>query len=559
MNKMKTDIEIARSAKMKHIREIAAGIGIQEEDLHYYGKYKAKLPLHLISEEKVKQHKLVLVSAISPTPAGEGKTTMSIGLSQGLNRIGMKTTVVLREPSLGPVFGIKGGAAGGGFSQVLPMEDINLHFTGDFAAVEKAHNLLAALIDNNIQNKKNNAGIDPRTVSWKRVMDMNDRSLRKIIVGLGGTLSGIPRETGFDITAASEVMAILCLAESRSHLKEKLGNIFVGYTFDKKPVYARDLNAHGAMAALLKDAIMPNLVQTIENTPAIIHGGPFANIAQGTNTVLATKMGLTLSDFVVTEAGFGFDLGAEKFLDIKCRYAGLNPSAVVLVATVRALKYHGGADLKTIKEPNPAFLRKGLENLDKHVENMKLFNICPIVAINQFESDTDEELEIIRKRCAELEVPVSVANVWGKGGEGAEELAELVARVAESCHCHFTPLYNWAWPVEKKIETIAKSIYGAEAIDYTPKAKKDLQKIAFLGLDKLPVCIAKTQKSLSDNPELLGRPKDFVVTVREIEIAAGAGFVIPITGEIMRMPGLPEVPSAEHINIDDEGNISGLS
>lgn len=556
---MKTDLEIAREAKMLHIKDIAAQLGIQEDDLQMYGKYKAKLPLKLINKELVRKHKLILVSAISPTPAGEGKTTMSIGLSQGLNRIGRKTTVVLREPSLGPVFGMKGGAAGGGFSQVLPMEDINLHFTGDFAAIEKAHNLLAALIDNNIQNKKNHLPLDPRTVSWKRVMDMNDRTLRKIIVGLGGTMSGVPRETGFDITAASEVMAILCLSDDLVHLKEKLGNIFIGYTYDKKPVYARDLKANGAMAALLKDAIMPNLVQTIENTPAIIHGGPFANIAQGTNSVIATRMGLTLSDYVVTEAGFGFDLGAEKFLDIKCRYAGLAPSAVVLVATVRALKYHGGADLKTLKEPNPDALRKGLANLEKHIENMGHFHICPVVAINRFVTDTEEELNIIKEKCTELGVPSAIANVWADGGAGAEELAGIVGKVVDQCHAKFEPMYDLEWSIEKKIETIAKKIYGAEAIDYTAKAKKDLIKIHELGLDKLPVCIAKTQKSLSDNPDLLGRPKDFVVTVREIEIAAGAGFVIPITGEIMRMPGLPEVPAAEYIDIDNEGNITGLA
>jgi formate--tetrahydrofolate ligase len=556
---MKTDIDIAREAKMLHVREIATMLGIQEDDLQYYGKYKAKLPLKLIDKEIAAKHKLILVSAISPTPAGEGKTTISIGLTMGLNRIGKKTTVVLREPSLGPVFGIKGGAAGGGYSQVLPMEDINLHFTGDFAAIEKANNLLAALIDNNIQNKKNNLGIDPRTVSWRRVMDMNDRSLRKIIVGLGGTMSGIPRETGFDIVAASEIMAILCLADDLNHLKEKMGNIFIGYTYDKKPVYSRDLKANGAMAALLKDAIMPNLVQTIENTPAIIHGGPFANIAQGTNSVIATRMGLTLSDYVVTEAGFGFDLGAEKFMDIKCRYAGLQPSAVVLVATVRALKYHGGADLKNLKEPNVEALRKGLPNLEKHIENMGLFNICPVVAINKFDTDTEEELELIKSRCKELGIPASVANVWAEGGAGALELAETVAKVADFCTSQFKPLYDLDWSVEQKIETIAKKIYGAEHVDYTPKAKKDLQRVYSLGLDKLAICMAKTQKSLSDNPELLGRPKDFVVTVREIEIAAGAGFIIPITGEIMRMPGLPEVPAAEHIDIDNDGNIIGLS
>ena len=549
-----TDIEIASTVKLKPITETAKKLGIDPEVIELYGKYKAKLPLDLIQPARMQGKHLILVSAISPTPAGEGKTTISIGLTEGLNRIGKKTTVVLREPSLGPVFGIKGGATGGGYSQVLPMEDINLHFTGDFNAIEKAHNLLAALIDNNIQSKTSSLGLDPRTVTWKRVMDMNDRSLRHIIVGLGGTSSGIPRETGFDITAASEIMAILCLSD----LKERLGNIFIGYTYDKRPLYARDLKAHGAMAALLKDAIKPNLVQTIEGNPAIIHGGPFANIAQGTNSVLATKMGLSLSDFVVTEAGFGFDLGAEKFFDIKCVKAGLNPSAVVLVATIRALKYHGGVKVENLKEENTAALRKGIENLEKHVENMKKFNICPIVALNKFVTDTDAEIQIVADKCKELGVPMEVAEVWAKGGEGAEKLAILAAKVAEQCVCKLKPLYEWSWDIEKKIETIAKEIYGAAAIDYTAQAKSDLKKIIALGLDKLPVCIAKTQKSLSDNPKLLGRPKDFVVTVRQIEIAAGAGFVIPITGEIMRMPGLPEKPAAENIDIDEQGHITGL-
>ena len=553
-----TDIEIASTVKLKPITETAKKLGIDPEVIELYGKYKAKLPLDLIQPARMQGKHLILVSAISPTPAGEGKTTISIGLTEGLNRIGKKTTVVLREPSLGPVFGIKGGATGGGYSQVLPMEDINLHFTGDFNAIEKAHNLLAALIDNNIQSKTSSLGLDPRTVTWKRVMDMNDRSLRHIIVGLGGTSSGIPRETGFDITAASEIMAILCLSESFMDLKERLGNIFIGYTYDKRPLYARDLKAHGAMAALLKDAIKPNLVQTIEGNPAIIHGGPFANIAQGTNSVLATKMGLSLSDFVVTEAGFGFDLGAEKFFDIKCVKAGLNPSAVVLVATIRALKYHGGVKVENLKEENTAALRKGIENLEKHVENMKKFNICPIVALNKFVTDTDAEIQIVADKCKELGVPMEVAEVWAKGGEGAEKLAILAAKVAEQCVCKLKPLYEWSWDIEKKIETIAKEIYGAAAIDYTAQAKSDLKKIIALGLDKLPVCIAKTQKSLSDNPKLLGRPKDFVVTVRQIEIAAGAGFVIPITGEIMRMPGLPEKLAAENIDIDEQGHITGL-
>ena len=555
---MKTDIEIANSIEIKPIYEIADKLGIDRDLLEPYGRYKAKLPLSLIDKSKIDGKKLVLVSAISPTPAGEGKTTISIGLTEGLNRIGKQATVVLREPSLGPVFGIKGGATGGGYSQVVPMEDINLHFTGDFGAIEKAHNLLSALIDNNIQSKTHSLNIDPRTVTWKRVMDMNDRSLRHIIVGLGGTSAGIPRETGFDITAASEVMAILCLSDDFEDLKNRLGNIFIGYTFDKKPIYARDLHAHGAMAALLKDAIKPNLVQTLEGNPAIIHGGPFANIAQGTNSIIATRMGLTLSDYVVTEAGFGFDLGAEKFFDIKCVKAGLKPTAVVMVATVRALKYHGGAKLDQLKEPNLEALKKGVANLEKQVENMKKFNICPVVAINKFITDTDEEIAFLAEKCKELDVPMEVAEVWAKGGEGAENLARLVAKVAEQCTCNMKPLYDWEWSVEKKIETIAKELYGAAAIDYTAEAKSDLKKVMDLGLDKLPVCIAKTQKSLSDNPKLLGRPKDFVVTVRQIEIASGAGFIIPITGSIMRMPGLPDIPAAEKINIDNNGKITGL-
>jgi len=543
---------------MKKMKEIAAQLHIAEDDLILYGNYKAKVPLKYIDPNKLNNNNLILVSAISPTPAGEGKTTISIGLTQGMNRIGKQTTVVLREPSLGPVFGIKGGATGSGRAQVLPMEEINLHFTGDFSAVEKAHNLLAALIDNNIQNKKNNLGIDPRTVHWKRVMDMNDRSLRKIIVGLGGTLSGVPRETGFDITAASEVMAILCLAESLSDLKKKLGNIFIGFTYDKNPIYARDLKACGAMTALLRDAIMPNLVQTIEGNPAIIHGGPFANIAQGTNTVVATKMGLSLSDYVVTEAGFAFDLGAEKFFDIKCGYSGLSPKAVVLVATLKALKYHGGVELKDVNLPNTKALKKGLGNLEKHVENILAFGIQPVVAINRFTSDSDEELNILKDRCKYIDVPASVADVWGKGGEGSMELAEIVCDIAKNCKNKYKPTYDWNWDIPKKVETIAKNIYGAKAVQFTSRANADLEKIKKLGLDKLPICMAKTQKSLSDDPKLLGRPENFLITVREIEIAAGAGFVIPITGEIMRMPGLPVIPAAEKIDVDENGNITGL-
>ncbi|HMO12959.1 MAG TPA: formate--tetrahydrofolate ligase [Pirellulaceae bacterium] len=556
---MTTDIEIARQVKLRPIPEIAERLGVKSDQLEMYGKYKAKLPLDLIDLERTKRSKLILVSAISPTPPGEGKTTMSVGLTQGMNRIGCATTVVLREPSLGPVFGIKGGATGGGWSQVLPMEDINLHFTGDFAAVEKAHNLLAALIDNSIQSRKRSLGIDSRTVAWKRVFDMNDRALRNVIVGLGGTAGGVPRETGFDITAASEIMAILCLSNDLADLKRRLGNIFVGYTRDKKPVFARELNAAGAMTLLMKDAIKPNLVQTIEGTPAIIHGGPFANIAQGTNTIIATRMGLSLSDYVVTEAGFGFDLGAEKFLDIKCQAAGLSPSAVVIVATLRALKFHGGAALKSVSEPNSAALAAGFANLDKHLENAAQFNIKPVVAINRFTTDTDEEIQMLTEHCRQLGVDAVEANVWAEGGKGAENLARTVRSVADQCTTKFQPLYDWNWPVQQKIETICKKIYGAATVEYQQQAKNDLKTIGNLGLENSAVCIAKTQKSLSDDPNIIGRPRDFTVTVRQIEIAAGAGFVVPITGDMMRMPGLPDEPAAEKMDIDNDGNIVGLS
>ena len=555
---MPTDIEIAREVELKPITSIAKQLQISEEQLECYGRYKAKLPLDLQQNEKIESSNLVLVSAISPTPAGEGKTTMSIGLTQGLNRIGKQTTVVLREPSLGPVFGIKGGATGGGYSQVLPMEDINLHFTGDFAAVEKAHNLLAALIDNNLQDRKRSLNIDGRTVVWKRVFDVNDRALRNVVVGLGGTSGGIPRETGFDITAASEIMAILCLSDSLSDLKQRLGNIFIGMTRDREPVFARDLKAQGAMAALLKDAIKPNLVQTIEGTPAIIHGGPFANIAQGTNTVIATRMGLSLSDYVVTEAGFGSDLGAEKFFDIKCASAGLKPRAMVLVATVRALKYHGGADLKELATADPDALRRGLVNLEKHLENASLYNLDAVVAINQFVSDSEEELEIVRSRCEELGFKAVVSNVWGKGGEGAEDLAAAVVETVEKSKKAFSPLYSWDKSIEEKIETVCTKVYGASSVEYTAQAKRDLRKIKKLGFENFPVCIAKTQKSLSDDAKKIGRPTGFEITVREIEIAAGAGFVVPITGDMMRMPGLPSVPSSENIDITDDGAITGL-
>ncbi len=555
---MPTDIEIARKVTLKPITEIASQLNIPADELECYGQYKAKLPLTLQDPKKIEASKLILVSAISPTPAGEGKTTMSIGLTQGMNRIGKQTTVVLREPSLGPVFGIKGGATGGGHSQVLPMEDINLHFTGDFAAVEKAHNLLAALIDNNLHDRKRSLNIDGRTVVWKRVFDVNDRALRKVVVGLGGTTGSIPRETGFDITAASEIMAILCLSDSLADLKKRLGNIFIGMTRDRKPIFARDLKAQGAMAALLKDAVKPNLVQTIEGTPAIIHGGPFANIAQGTNTVIATRMGMSLSDYVVTEAGFGSDLGAEKFFDIKCASAGLKPRAMVLVATVRALKYHGGADLKELTTPDPESLRKGLVNLEKHLENTRLYSLDAVVAINRFVSDSDEELEIIRARCEELGFKAVVSNVWGEGGAGAEDLAKAVVETIDNAKKEFAPLYDWNQPIEAKIETVCTKVYGASGVEYTSKAKKDLRKIKKLGFENFPVCIAKTQKSLSDDATKIGRPTDFEITVREIEIAAGAGFVVPITGDMMRMPGLPSVPSSEHIDISDDGEISGL-
>ncbi len=555
---MLTDIEIARKAKIQPIKDIAAKLNVIEDQLEPYGHHKAKLPLSLIDEEKLSKSKLILVTAITPTPAGEGKTTTSIGLTQAMNRIGHQTTVVLREPSLGPVFGIKGGAAGGGYSQVIPMEDINLHFTGDLAAIEKAHNLLSALIDNELHFQEHNLDIDPRTVSWKRVMDMNDRTLRHIVIGLGGKTQGVPRETGFDITAASEVMAILCLASDPTDLKKRLGNIFVGFTYDKKPVYARDLNAQGAMAALLKDAIKPNLVQTLEGNPAILHGGPFANIAQGTNSILATKMGMSLSDYVVTEAGFASELGAEKFYDIKAQYGNLNVNATVIVATIRALKYHGGVSVKDLKTPNSEAVKKGLDNLDKHIENIRLFNINPIVAINQFSADTDEETQIVMNHCESMNVQVAVNSAWADGGKGAEELAEKVVKAADSCTVCFEPLYKFDWDVERKIETIATKVYGAKSVEYSRKARKDLETIQKLGLDKIPICIAKTQKSLSDNPLLRNRPKDFILNIREIEIAAGAGFIVPIAGDIMRMPGLPRIPSAENIDIDENGQISGL-
>ena len=554
-----TDLEIAQQAIIRPIQEIAAKLSIDPNDLELYGKYKAKLPHSLIDEQKIAKSNLILVTAISPTPAGEGKTTVSIGLTDGLNKIGKKAMVVLREPSLGPVFGMKGGAAGGGYSQVIPMVDINLHFTGDFAAIEKANNLLAALIDNNIQNKTNNLGIDPRTVVWKRVMDMNDRALRHIVIGLGGNANGIPREDGFNITPASEVMAILCLSKDFEDLKKRLGSIFVGFTFDKQPVFARDLKAQGAMALLLKDAIQPNLVQTLEGNPAILHGGPFANIAQGTNSIIATKTGLSLADYVVTEAGFGADLGAEKFLDIKCPYGDLKPRAMVLVATIRALRHHGGAKKEDYNTPNLALVSKGFENLEKHIENCKKFGFTPVVALNRFPTDSAEEIAFVQEQCAKLGVSAVPSEGFAKGGDGTAALAQAVVETIESGRNNYKPLYDWSLSIEDKIKTIATEIYGADSVEYAAKAKTQLKTIKTLGFDNLPVCIAKTQKSFSDNENKIGRPRNFSITVREFEFAAGAGFVIPIVGEIMRMPGLPAVPASEGMDIDNQGNVTGLS
>lgn len=555
----KSDLQIAQEAKMLHINEIASGLNINEDDLELYGRYKAKLPLRLIDESKVKSSNLILVTAMTPTPAGEGKTTTSIGLSEGLNRRGKKSIVVLREPSLGPVFGMKGGAAGGGYSQVVPMEDINLHFTGDFAAIEKANNLLSALIDNNIQASFDNLGIDPRTVEWKRVMDMNDRSLRDIVTGMGGRSGGMMRQTGFNITAASEIMAILCLANDIDDLKQKIGNIYIGDTYDKKAVFVKDLNAQGSMAVLLKDAIKPNLVQTLENNPAIIHGGPFANIAQGTNSVIATKMAMSMADYVVTEAGFGADLGAEKFMHIKCGYSGLKPKVMVVVATVRALKYHGGLPLDKLRESNTVGLAKGLANLEKHLENCRLYNIPAVVSINKFYSDTQEEIDIVIKRCQELGVEVALSEGWERGGAGMDDLSVKVEKLCKESQGEYKQIYQWDWSVTDKIDAIARKIYGASGVEYLPKAKQNLKKIERIGMADKPICIAKTQNSFSDDPKWLGRPSGFVLTVREIEIASGAGFIVPITGQMLRMPGLPAKPAAVTMDISNEGKISGLS
>ncbi len=565
-----TDIEISQAATLQPIRNIAAKLGIAEEDLELYGKYKAKLPLTLIDENAASKSNLILVTAITPTPAGEGKTTVSIGLTEGLNYIGKKAIAVLREPSLGPVFGIKGGATGGGYSQVIPMEDINLHFTGDFAAIEKANNLLAALIDNNLQSKSRSLNIDPETIVWKRVMDMNDRSLRQINIGLGGKGNGVPRADGFNITAASEVMAILCMAKSFSDLKTKLGNIFIGFiisktnifigfTYDKTPIYARDLNAENAMTILLKDAIKPNLVQTLEGNPCIIHAGPFANIAQGTNTILATKMGLSLADYVVTEAGFGADLGAEKFMNIKCASAGLQPKAIVLVATIRALRHHGGAVASEYNTPNLEKVGAGFCNLEKHIENCRKFGITPLVAINFFPNDSAEEIAFVQRKCKELGVQAIVSKGWAQGGAGTADLAKSLVDIVENNVNQFAPLYDWNLSIKAKIEKIAMEIYGASGVNYSEKAIEGLAVIDKLNLNGLPICMAKTQKSFSDDETRIGKPVDFNVTVREFEFAAGAGFVIPILGKMMRMPGLPAIPASEGMTIDENGIISGLS
>ena len=558
---MLTDIEIAQSARLKPIYEIGELLGVERQTLEPYGHYRAKLPLNLLEKPNAsgKLGKLILVTAISPTPAGEGKTTTSVGLAMGLNRIGKRATAVLREPSLGPVFGMKGGAAGGGYAQVVPMEDINLHFNGDFNAIEKAHNLLAALLDNNLQSKTRSLGLDPRQILWKRVMDLNDRALRQMVIGLGGTPNGIPREASFDITAASEVMAILCLSTDLQDLKARLGRILVGFTYDRKPVYAADLNAQGAMALLLKDAIKPNLVQTLEGTPAILHGGPFANIAQGTNTLLATRMGLALSDYAVTEAGFGADLGAEKFLHIKCVTGGLRPDAVVLVATIRALKYHGGQPLKDLGTENLGALDKGLANLTRHIENLWKFGLDCVVALNRFPNDTDAERKAVAQHCATLDVVLVESTVFAEGGKGGETLAHAVVELAESGRCQFRPLYTPDMSLTQKIETLAREIYRADGVDFAEKAQQSLTRYDQLGLGHLNVCIAKTQYSFSHDPALLGAATGFRLQVREVELAHGAGFVVPICGQLMRMPGLPEVPAAEGMDIDANGRITGLA
>ncbi|KGA99039.1 formate--tetrahydrofolate ligase [Alkalihalobacillus alcalophilus ATCC 27647 = CGMCC 1.3604] len=556
---MKTDVQIAQEAKMLPISEMAKYLEIKEEELELYGKYKAKVSLDVLSRlEDKPDGKLILVTAINPTPAGEGKTTVNVGLSMGLNKIGKKTITALREPSLGPVFGIKGGAAGGGYSQVVPMEDINLHFTGDFHAITSAHNLLAALLDNHI-HQGNALHIDPKKVIWKRVMDMNDRALRNVVIGLGGKYDGVMRESGFDITVASEIMAILCLSSSLTDLKERLSRMVVAYTYEGKVITAEELGATGAMALLLKDAIMPNLVQTIENTPAFIHGGPFANIAHGCNSVMATKIGLKLADYVVTEAGFGADLGAEKFFDIKSRYANLQPSATVIVATIRALKMNGGVAKAELAHENLAALDAGIVNLERHLENLAKFGVPTVVAINQFPTDTELEIERLKERCAAKGVDVILTDVFRKGGEGAVDLAHKVVEICETKTSTYAPLYDVDNSIEEKIKTIATEIYRAEQVEYTPAARKQITEIVALGLDKLPICMAKTQYSFSDNPTLLGAPTGFTLTVRELKVSAGAGFIVALTGSIMTMPGLPKTPAANGMDINENREIIGLS
>ena len=555
---MLTDIQIAQQTPCLPITEIAKGLNIEVDDLEMYGKYKAKLPLSLNKKYADRENgKLILVTAINPTPAGEGKTTITVGLGQAMNKIGKNACIALREPSMGPVFGVKGGAAGGGYSQVIPMEDINLHFTGDMHAITAANNLLCAIIDNHMQ-QGNDLRIDQRRILFKRCLDMNDRALRNVIVGLGGKVNGIPREDGFMITVASEIMAILCLATDIEDLKTRLGNILVAYTLDNTPVYARDLNAVGAMAALLKDAIKPNLVQTLENTPAIMHGGPFANIAHGCNSVTATKLALKLADYCITEAGFGADLGAEKFLDIKCRYAGLKPECIVVVATIRALKYNGGVARADLQEENVEALKAGIVILKTHIENMRKYNVPVVVAINKFHTDTDAEIAYIKEFCEEMQVPVSLAEVFAKGGEGGMDLASKVCAVIDEGKADFKPLYDEKLPIKEKLNTIAKEIYRADGVIFTAAAEKAIKDIEALGQDKLPICVAKTQYSLSDDATKLGKPENFTMTVREVKLSAGAGFIVCLTGDIMTMPGLPKVPAAYKIDVDADGKIDGL-
>lgn len=555
---MKSDIEIAQSAELMHIRDVAASIGIEEDDLEFYGKYKAKLSDELINRvQSNPDGKLILVTAINPTPAGEGKTTTSVGLGEAFGKLGKKAIIALREPSLGPCFGIKGGAAGGGYAQVVPMEDLNLHFTGDFHAITSANNLLAALLDNHIQ-QGNELGIDPRQVIWKRCLDMNDRVLRNIVVGLGNKLDGMVREDHFVITVASEIMAILCLADDMKDLKRRLGNIIVAYSFDGKPVTAEDLKATGAMAALLKDALKPNLIQTLEHTPAIVHGGPFANIAHGCNSVRATKTALKLADYVVTEAGFGADLGAEKFFDIKCRKAGLAPDAVVLVATIRALKYNGGVAKEDLSKENLDALSRGIVNLEKHIENLQKYGVPVVVTLNSFVTDTKVETSFVEKFCKERGCEFALSEVWEKGGEGGIALANKVLETLENKESHFAPIYKDELSLKDKIATVAKEIYGAADVTYSPAAEKELARITELGFGHFPVCMAKTQYSLSDDPKKLGRPENFTMNVREVYVSAGAGFVVAINGSIMTMPGLSKNPAAYGIDVNDEGVITGL-